>query len=196
MFSINIHIFTYGIGGDESRWSWKTVSPDPKMAQFSDFPPGTVPDMYLYNSDNCHFDLLVADNSRVAVLGLISMDRVETNIKEKEVVVFNKLNRNKVVKDKGTMKEMGEKSKVMKEVKEVEDDEVEEEHNMEEKKSTKGQWTKIKGNNKTNKFMEAVEQPEKTSDSDELVLTKQKKIGHRRTGPQCPPFPANSKQCD
>ena len=84
MLNIKIHIFTYGIGGDEKRWSWKTVCPDQEMSQYSDFPAGAVPDMYLYNSDNCHFDLLVADNSRLAVLGLISMEGADNKIKEKE----------------------------------------------------------------------------------------------------------------
>ena len=54
MLNIKIHVFTYGIGGVESSWSWKTVCPDPVMAKHSDFAPGTVPDMYLYNSDDCH----------------------------------------------------------------------------------------------------------------------------------------------
>ena len=59
------------------------MCPDPEMSQYADFPPGAVPDMYLYNSDNCHFDLLVADNSRLAVLGLISMEGASMKIKEK-----------------------------------------------------------------------------------------------------------------
>ena len=41
------------------------------MSGFSEFNPGTVPDMLLYHSDNNHYDLLVEDNSRLAVLGLI-----------------------------------------------------------------------------------------------------------------------------
>ena len=79
MLNTKIHIFTYGIGGNEKSWSWKTVSPDPDMVQYSEFGPGTVPEMYLYNSDSTHFDLLVENNSRLAVMGFISME------KEKEV---------------------------------------------------------------------------------------------------------------
>ena len=73
MLNIKIYVFTYGIGGVESSWSWRTVSPDPERAKHSDFAPGTVPDMYLYNSDDCHYNLLVEDNSRLAVLGLVSL---------------------------------------------------------------------------------------------------------------------------
>ena len=53
--------------------------PDPDMAPYSEFGPGTVPEMYLYNSDSTHFDLLVENNSRLAVMGFISIE------KEKEV---------------------------------------------------------------------------------------------------------------
>ena len=49
------------------------------MAPHSEFRTGTVPEMYLYNSDSTHFDLLVENNSRLAVLGFISVG------KEKEV---------------------------------------------------------------------------------------------------------------
>ena len=73
MLNTKIHIFTYGIGGDETKWGWNTICPDPDMARFSDFPPGTVPDMLLYNSENCHYDLLVEDHSKLAVMGLISL---------------------------------------------------------------------------------------------------------------------------
>ena len=72
MLNIKIHIFTYGIGGDETKWGWNTICPDPDMGRFSEFPPGTVPDMLLFNSDNCHYDLLVEDHSRLAVMGLIT----------------------------------------------------------------------------------------------------------------------------
>ena len=58
------------------------------MGRFSEFPPGTVPDMLLYNSDNCHYDLLVEDHSRLAVMGLISFgqDKKTEEIKVNEPV--------------------------------------------------------------------------------------------------------------
>ena len=82
MLNISIHVFTYGIGGDESSWSWKTIRPDQELAKFSDFPPGAVPDMYLYNSDNCHYDLLVDENSRLAILGLIDIGEEDVKVVE------------------------------------------------------------------------------------------------------------------
>ena len=86
MLNIKIHIFTYCIGGNEKSWSWKTVCRDPEMASYSDFAPGTVPDMLLYNSDNCHYNLLVEDHSRLAVLGLVSMG--EEKLEQKELEEF------------------------------------------------------------------------------------------------------------
>ena len=61
MFNTKIYVFTYGIGGDETKWNWNIISPDPDMTQYSEFAEGTVPPMYLYNSDNTHFDLLIED---------------------------------------------------------------------------------------------------------------------------------------
>ena len=91
LLNIQIHIFTYGIGGDEASWSWNTVVPDPEMVESSEFSPGTVPDMFLYNSDNNHFDLLVEDISRLAVSGLITMseerkDPIEKDVTNKDIV--------------------------------------------------------------------------------------------------------------
>ena len=96
MLAININVFTYDIGGDSNRWGWKTIYPDPEMSAQSEFSPGTVPHMSMYNSDNCHYDLLVETNSRLAVLGFISIgeekeldkSKTEVNkdkIKEKEI---------------------------------------------------------------------------------------------------------------
>ena len=89
MLNTKIHIVTYGIGGNENSWSWKTVSPDPDMSPYSEFSPGTVPEMYLYNSDSTHFDLLVENNSRLAVMGFISLgeEKEIKKVKEKETEV-------------------------------------------------------------------------------------------------------------
>ena len=83
MLNTKIHVFTYGIGGNEKSWSWKTITPDPEMAPYSEFCTGTVPEMYLYNSDSTHFDLLVQNNSRLAVLGFISVGN-EKKVERKE----------------------------------------------------------------------------------------------------------------
>ena len=100
MLNIKIHIFTYGIGGDNKRWGWNSIFPDQKMSGFSEFNPGTVPDMLLYHSDNNHYDLLVEDNSRLAVLGFISLD--DKKEFQKEVV-------QKVAQKEVNQKELGQK---------------------------------------------------------------------------------------
>ena len=71
MLNITVRIFSYGIGGDDTKCEWKEVSPDPVMAASAHFPKGWVPDMYLYHSDQTHYDLLVAENHRLALLGLV-----------------------------------------------------------------------------------------------------------------------------
>ena len=85
MLNMKIHIFTYGIRGNSDNWGWNSIFPDPEMAQYSKFGQGTLPDMLLYNSDSTHYDLLVKDNSRLAVLGLISIS--EEKEAEKEVAL-------------------------------------------------------------------------------------------------------------
>ena len=42
------------------------------MADTAIFPKGWVPDLFLYNSDQTHYDLLVAEDHRVALLGLVA----------------------------------------------------------------------------------------------------------------------------
>ena len=71
MLNITVRIFSYGIGGDETKCEWKEVSPDPEMAATAHFPRGWVPDMYLYHSDQTHYDLLVSEDHRLALLGLV-----------------------------------------------------------------------------------------------------------------------------
>ena len=65
MLNITIRIFSYGIGGDETKCEWKEVSPDPEMAATAHFPKGWVPDMHLYHSDQTHYDLLVCEDHRL-----------------------------------------------------------------------------------------------------------------------------------
>ena len=61
LFNIKIFIFTY------TGW-WSEVWPDPDMAAESEIKFGKwAPDMYLYNSQETHYDLLVAENSRLAM---------------------------------------------------------------------------------------------------------------------------------
>ena len=173
MLNIKIHVFTYGIGGVESSWSWRTVFPDPDMAKLSDFAPGTVPDMYLYNSDNCHYDLLVEDNSRLAVLGLVTLGEGK-EVEEKEAAM-KKMDENEVNKIEPGNKE---KDQVNNEVnKEVGVDNVTD-------KSSEEPWKTVKTKIKNTTIPVSGEQTKATVDSEEEVLTKQKKSGHKRDGPQ------------
>ena len=163
MLNIKIYVFTYGIGGVEKSWSWKVVHPDRVMAGHCEFAPGTVPDMYLYNSDNTHYDLLVLDNSRLAVLGLISMEK-------------DKL-QEKVVQEKG-IQEKG--------FQEIEDKNVE-------VKQTKDEWKTVKNGKKNFTPVNYVENNPITQDSEEAILTKQKLSGHKRDGPQNVPLVQNEQ---
>ena len=68
LFNIKIHTFTYG-GVTEG---WNLVTPDPEMAKHAEIKFGKfVPDMALYHSNDTHFDLLVSDDSRLALLGFL-----------------------------------------------------------------------------------------------------------------------------
>ena len=82
MLNISVRIFTYGIGGDKERCEWKEISPDPELASTAHFPKGLVPDLYLYNSDQAHYDLLVAEDHRLALLGLIGSPNNDKEKKE------------------------------------------------------------------------------------------------------------------
>ena len=84
MLNIHIKIFAYGIGRDESRSEWKEVCPDPVMAATAHFPKGWAPDLYLYNLDQTHYDLLVAEDHRLALLGLVASKYESEEIVDKE----------------------------------------------------------------------------------------------------------------
>ena len=61
IFKIHIHVFTYV--GDSGNWNY--ISPDPEMAatteiEFKDF----LSDMYLYHSDDNHYNLLVSESAK------------------------------------------------------------------------------------------------------------------------------------
>ena len=118
---MKIHIFTYGIRGNSDNWGWNSIFPDPEMAQYSEFGQGTVPDMLLYNSDSTHYDLLVKDNSRLAVLGLISIS--EEKEAEKEVAL------KEVAQKEAALKAVAQKEVAPKEVahKEVAKEELDKE---------------------------------------------------------------------
>ena len=67
LFNIKIHIFTYK--GKEGRWN--EVVPD-ALVTSSESAGNWASDMYLYHSENNHYDLLVSDDSRLAQMDLHS----------------------------------------------------------------------------------------------------------------------------
>ena len=94
-FNMNISIFTYG-GGEEM---WNEVKPDPEFVADAEIKFGKwIPDMALYHSHEMHYDLLVKDDSRLALLGLLagmSNDECVNNheIDDWEVVTNKKRNK-------------------------------------------------------------------------------------------------------
>ena len=67
IFNIKINVFKYG----EFGHLWSEIHPDPDMVGSVaelDY-QNIVPDMFLYLSDDTHYDLLVKEDSRLAVLG-------------------------------------------------------------------------------------------------------------------------------
>ena len=160
MINIKIYVFTYGIGGDNKRWSWKVIHPDPVMASHSEFAQGTVPNMYLYNSDNTHYDLLVEDNSRLAVLGLISM------VEEKEF----------------QGKEFQEKKLPENQIQEKEFQENDEDNQLGGGQERE-QWKTVKHGKHITIPVNSVENTQTGKESEEIVLTKQNHSELKRDGP-------------
>ena len=76
LYNIKINIFTYN--SQESYWS--QVCPDPEFA--SSGVSSWIPDMSVYHNDNIHYDLLVKDDSRIALVGLVAG---KENLSQKEV---------------------------------------------------------------------------------------------------------------
>ena len=69
LYNININIFKY----EGNKEEWKQVCPAPEMVAETEAKLGKmIPDIALYYLDNTHFDLLVKDDSRVALLGLLA----------------------------------------------------------------------------------------------------------------------------
>ena len=67
LFNMNIHIIT-NEGREGSR---SGVGPDPDMSSAAELKGNLVPDLFLYNSKNTNYDLLVKDGSRLDEMGLI-----------------------------------------------------------------------------------------------------------------------------
>ena len=74
--NLNIHSFTYNIKDRPPQWY--TTPPDPNLTFYTAMDDGPTRDVCLYNSNNCHYDLLVTPDSRLALLGTVDvMSQVE-----------------------------------------------------------------------------------------------------------------------
>ena len=68
IFNINVHIFKYNFPGQPDKCEWSLISPHPEMIFLSKFPAIWMPDLTLYYQVDCHYDLLVGNKSRLALL--------------------------------------------------------------------------------------------------------------------------------
>ena len=71
------------------------VTPDPEMSNHAEFKFGKcVPDIALYHRDETHFDLLVRDDSRLELLGLLagSVD-IEPSEDSNKIVIYHQSKR-------------------------------------------------------------------------------------------------------
>ena len=65
---------------------WNEIGPDPLMASEAEVKFGKwAPDMALYHCDDIHYDLLVKNESRIALLGLLAGKKDESSSENKEV---------------------------------------------------------------------------------------------------------------
>ena len=69
--NLNIHSFTYNI--KDSPPQWHTTPPDPNLTFYTSMDDGPTRDVCLYNSNNCHYDLLVTPDSRLALFGTVDV---------------------------------------------------------------------------------------------------------------------------
>jgi hypothetical protein len=65
LYNIKINIFTYGQGIPR----WTEVGPDASMQSTAEVSSGIVPDLFLYHSHDCHYDLLIKEDSRIVTHG-------------------------------------------------------------------------------------------------------------------------------
>ena len=71
MYQISIHILTTNIRGKEDAFArWTHLTPDSRLKSFSKDQP-QLPDMWLYHTDDSHFNLIVRKDSVLAKEGSI-----------------------------------------------------------------------------------------------------------------------------
>ena len=90
LFNIKINIFSY----DDKIQTWSQVCPDPEFEAKNDYSKW-IPDLALYHSSESHYDLLVKDDSRLAINGLFvntpSVSESKANTLEKDSLSFKQL---------------------------------------------------------------------------------------------------------
>ena len=84
LYNVNVHVFTYGGSGKES---WMTIPADPNMAVIDEKKVGKVlPDIYFYHLYDNHYDLLIKDDSRIALLSNKKTSSKENNIITEDIM--------------------------------------------------------------------------------------------------------------
>ena len=83
MCNLNIHTFNYNFPNQPP--CWYTTPPDQYLTYYAaTMDNGPTRDVALYNSNNCHYDLLVTPDSQLALLGTA---RVSSYLSQKPAVV-------------------------------------------------------------------------------------------------------------
>ena len=88
MYQVPVHVLTVGVMGlAEPGARWTHLEPDIRLKSFSTAYVG-LPDMWLFHTDNNHFDLIVRRDRVLAAEGTLKerQNKSEINHLEKEVI--------------------------------------------------------------------------------------------------------------
>ena len=112
----NVEIFSYGIHNDKNRCEWNLVQPDPAMEHVAMFPKGFIDTLFLYHSDDNHYDLLVKDDHKLVTEGLTVAKVVEekkgdiwTKVKKRK---HQEVRMNEKIEAAETVKDLSEEQKL------------------------------------------------------------------------------------
>ena len=75
--NLNIYTFTFNVANQPPTWSM--TPPDPYLTYYTNIDCSPVRDVAVYNANNCHYDLLVTPDSRLALLGSVP-SRLNNNV--------------------------------------------------------------------------------------------------------------------
>ena len=85
MCNLTVHTFTYNVPNQPPRWF--PTPPDPYLTYYTTVDTSPPSDVALYNYNNCHYDLLVTPDSRLALLGSVSVSSHLSVVPEEESVI-------------------------------------------------------------------------------------------------------------